>query len=141
MSAHPGERHMRIVLSATGQDRFAGLESLNEWLRQEEELRGRVDWEHGEPDPTHLGDLSSALAVAVGSGGALTALAASLRGWLSQPRRPSVKLHFHGPDGRDIEIDAQVGEKHIPDLLALLRESLGEASPGEEPHEDRNSAE
>ena len=39
--------------------------------------------------------------IAVGSGGALTALATSLRGWLTQPRRSDVRIRVTGEAGAD----------------------------------------
>lgn len=117
---------MRIVLSVSGGDEVLGLESLNDWLRREPDLRGQVGWVRDKPDPTHLGDPSQALTVAVGAGGALTALATSLHAWLAQPRRASLKVMIHNKGGRVVDLDFEGKNKHIPDVLALLRENLRE---------------
>jgi hypothetical protein len=124
---------MQVLLSAIEPDQAEELESLSDWLRREPGLRGRVSWDSGRPDPTHLGDPSQALVVAVGSGGALTALAASLRAWFAQPRRPKVTIRIRGADGRVVEIDAQIDGEHVPELMAVLREGLRE---GRDAHDE-----
>ena len=58
------------------------------------------------------------LMVALGSGGAGTALATSLATWLSQPRRADVTLTVTAEDGRHIELDA----RRVRDPAVLLRE-------------------
>ncbi|MCX4411508.1 hypothetical protein OG840_61190 [Streptomyces sp. NBC_01764] len=100
-----------------------GLAELSDWLGQEPELRGLVSG-NTTPEPGELGSLANALVVAVGSGGVLSVLAASLKTFLALPRRPDVRIKVDGrPDGRTVEIDAK--RVRDRDVEALLREALG----------------
>ncbi|MGK5741390.1 effector-associated constant component EACC1 [Micromonospora sp. URMC 103] len=93
------------------------LTSLLDWLRREDELRGRVRLEQPPPRPGEMGALTDALVVALGSGGAVAVLAGSLSTWLSQ-RGTSVEVQITGPDGRQLIVRAQ----RARDLPALVRE-------------------
>lgn len=105
-------------------DPAEGLSELSDWFGQEPELRGLVSGDTT-PRPGELGSMTHALVVAVGSGGVLSVLAASLKAFLALPRRSDVKIKVSGrPDGRTVEIDA----KRVSDVEAILREALG---PGE----------
>ncbi|WP_345657301.1 effector-associated constant component EACC1 [Streptomyces siamensis] len=98
-----------------------GLAELSDWLGHEPELRGLVSGNTA-PAPGELGSMANALVVAVGSGGVLSVLAASLKAFLALPRRSDVRIKVDGrPDGRTVEIDA----KRVSDVEALLREALG----------------
>ena len=77
---------MEVCISLAG-GATAYLESLDAWLQQEPGLGGRVRLIRSAPRPGELGSLAEALVVAVGSGGTVSVLAASLSGWLSQSRR------------------------------------------------------
>jgi hypothetical protein len=104
-------------ISIVGGD-HAALESLNDWLRREHELAGRVTFAAMRPREGELGALGEALVVAVGSGGTVSVLAASLKAWMSLPRRSDVRIKVQGPDGRLVEIDAsRVNEERIDDLI------------------------
>ena len=59
---------MQARISIVGGDR-AALESLNDWLRREHELAGRVMFAAMRPREGELGALGEALVVAVGAGG------------------------------------------------------------------------
>lgn len=97
------------------------LAELSDWLGQEAMLRGLVKG-NTTPGPGELGSMTNALVVAVGSGGVLSVLAASLKAYLALPRRSDVRIKVGGrPDGRTVEIDA----KRVRDVEALLREALG----------------
>ncbi len=65
-----------------------------------------------------MGGVLDVLMVALGSGGAVAALATSVSTWLSQPRRADVKLTVTAESGRHIELDA----RRIRDPAVLLRE-------------------
>ncbi|MER7444521.1 effector-associated constant component EACC1 [Micromonospora avicenniae] len=93
------------------------LTSLLDWLRREDELRGRVCLEQLPTRPGEMGALADTLVVALGSGGAVAVLAGSLSTWLSQ-RGTSVEVQITGPDGRQVIVRAQ----RARDLPALVRE-------------------
>lgn len=65
-----------------------------------------------------MGGVLDVLVVALGSGGAVAALASSVSTWLSQPCRADVTLTVTGQDGRHIELDA----RRVRDPAVLLRE-------------------
>jgi hypothetical protein len=96
---------MEVRISVVGGEP-AELESLDGWIRRERELAGRVTFVGATPREGELGALGEALVVAVGSGGAVSVLAASLKAWISLPRRSDVRIRVEGTDGRVVEIDA-----------------------------------
>lgn len=103
------------------------VESLQDWLRHEPELRGHL--RQGEtPGPVGSMGASTELIVGVVSSGAATALVRSLQVWLAQ-RRADVKLNVTGPQGRRIVLDA----KRVPDAEHLLNTALGWAQDGPPP--------
>jgi hypothetical protein len=114
---------MSVLLSVEGDYPAEGFEELARWLGGEEELRGLLTQEPAVPGPGELGALSDVLVAAVGSGGALSALFASLKTFLSLPRASDVRIVLRTPDGRRVEVDA----KRIKDVDALVRETLGQA--------------
>lgn len=114
---------MQLWLSVEGDDPVGGLEEVSDWLQREPGLRGRVTSVDAAPRAGHLGGLTDALVVAVGSGGMLTALAASLKAFLALPRRSDLRIVLSSPDGRKAEIDA----KRVRNVEALIRELLGRA--------------
>ncbi|MGW3202137.1 effector-associated constant component EACC1 [Streptomyces sp. NPDC001118] len=108
-----------LRLSVTGDDSIDELTDLADWLQHEPELRGLITFADPEPGPGELGALADALAVAVGSGGVLTVLAASLRAYVSQPRKSDVRILVRA-QGRSVTVEA----KRVNDVEALLRETL-----------------
>jgi Effector Associated Constant Component 1 len=107
---------VEVRLSVTGLDPVEGLEDLADWLRHEPELRGRVRPAPSSPVEGELGALATVLIAAVGSGGAASVLAGSLKAYLAQPRRAKVRIKVERPDGRHVEIDAE----HIKDVEGLV---------------------
>lgn len=97
------------------------LESLSDWLRKEPELRGRMTTHVRSPAAGEMGPVTDVVAIAVGSGGALTILATSLKTWFAQPRRSDVRIKVRSANGRTVEIDA----KRVSDVEALVRTALG----------------
>jgi hypothetical protein len=81
------------------------------------------------PGEGELGALADVLVVAVGSGGALSVLATSLKAWLAQPRGSDVVIRVQRDGGQTVEIDANRidGER----IDALLRQVLGGPPSGE----------
>jgi hypothetical protein len=114
---------VEIRLSVADGDR-AELESLEAWLRGERGLAGRVKLAGARPREGELGALSDALVVAVGSGGAISVLAASLKTWLSLPRKSDVHIHIHRRDGASVEIDAKQIAAGSIDVESMIRQAL-----------------
>lgn len=119
---------MQVRISIVGGD-HAELESLDDWFRREHELAGRVTWAAAGPREGELGALAEALVVAVSSGGTVSVLAASLKAWISLPRRSDVRIRVQGADGRLVKIDAdRVSGERLDDLV---RQVLGSETPQE----------
>ena len=114
---------MIVRLSVEGDEPVEGLAELSDWLHLESELRGLVSPGDALPGPGALGALSDLLMVAVGSGGTLSVLAASLKVFLAQPRRSDVRIVVTSPDERRVEL----GAKRVGDVEQLLRQVLSEA--------------
>ena len=115
---------MSVRLSVKGDDPVGGLEDLSDWLALEPELRGLITPESAGPAPGELGAVTDVLVAAVGSGGALSVLAASLKMFLTAPHRSDLRIVVSAtPDGRRVEVDA----KRVGDVEALIRQVLGEA--------------
>lgn len=112
---------MSVQLSVDGDEPVEGLAELADWLREESELRGLVSSGDAVPGRGELGALSDVLMVAVGSGGTLSVLAASLKTFLAQPRRSHVRIVVTAADGRRFEVDADRAD----DVEQLLRQTLG----------------
>jgi hypothetical protein len=112
---------IRLGVSAEG-PRGHSLESLWQWLLNEDALRGRIQQSHAAPTEGEMGAVSDVLVVAVGSGGALTALTTSLGLWLSQRRGRSgaATVELSRPDGTTIAISAT----KVADPAAAIREAL-----------------
>jgi hypothetical protein len=97
---------MQVEIEILADDAYDQLTSLRQWLNDEDALRGRVDRPAAAiPSGAMGGGLADVLIVAVGSGGVLTALAASVWAWL-QSRRSTLTVKVRVPNGRSIEITA-----------------------------------
>jgi Effector Associated Constant Component 1 len=120
------------MVGRTGDDEdgsLTGLEDLSDWLRAESELAGRVHEVHAAPLEGQLGALSDGLEImlgAVGSGGALSVLAASLKSWFAQPRRSDFRVRIPVGGDRFVEIDA--ARARAGDVEAILAQALGAAN-------------
>jgi outer membrane biogenesis lipoprotein LolB len=118
---------MDVRFSIMGSDQAPALESLADWLRGEPDLAGRVRLDAPPPRPGEMGSAVDTLMVAIGSGGVVSVLAASLKVWLAQPRRSDIRLLIQGEQGQKIEIEAKrVGRE---DIEGLLREALHAERP------------
>ncbi|MGW7445414.1 effector-associated constant component EACC1 [Kitasatospora sp. NPDC054795] len=108
-----------LAVEADGPD---AVLDLRDWLVGEPALRGRVRVATAAPRPGELGSWSDTLVVAVGAGGALTTLAASLKIYLAQPRSSTVRLKTVKPDGTRTEVTAE----HIArsDVESVLKAAL-----------------
>lgn len=101
----------------------ADMASLADWLRGEEELRGRIRLVRRSPGQGEMGSVVDVLAVSLGAGGALTVLASSLSVWLRQPRRATVIVAVAKPDGTKINITG-TNMRTPASIENLLRECL-----------------
>jgi hypothetical protein len=114
---------VEIRISCVGDDRAVGVESLSDWFRGEPELAGRLNVAGPMPREGELGSLADVLVVAVGAGGVLPVLAASLKAWLAQPRKSDVRIRIQRDGGQIVEIDAnRVDDERVD---ALVRQALG----------------
>jgi hypothetical protein len=119
---------MEIRISVAGDSSGAVLESLDDWLRAEPTLRGRVRPVRNLPVHGEMGGLVDALTVAVGAGGSITVLASALRSWIEQPRRSSIRLRVRvEADGaREVELDAdRVKGQEIESALERALDAAG----------------
>jgi hypothetical protein len=102
-------------------DAVAEFASLWEWLRSERGLAGRLRAVPRESAETELGGGFELLAVALGSGGAVTTLARSLAAWL-RTRRPDVKITVTSPSG---SVTLEARQVRDSDVMPLLHEVFG----------------
>jgi Effector Associated Constant Component 1 len=123
MSQQRGGDGVEIRISVADGDQ-ADLESLDDWLRGEPELAGQVKAAGSPPTRGHLGALTEVLTVALGSGGAITVLAASLKGWLSLPRRSDVTVKIDRADGSSVTIAAKRVAAGQADIELIIRQAL-----------------
>jgi hypothetical protein len=98
-----------------GQD----LAALADWLQDEAELRGRVGAVHGTVGEHDLGPVLELLTVAVGTGGAGTVLASSLRTWLLT-RKTTAKITVE-TEQRSVTVDIQTVREVMPLLERILK--------------------
>lgn len=110
------------LLRITVADDPNALQSLTDWLRHEDELRGRMQLESsGSGTGEEMGGLIDVLTIAMGSGGAGAVLARALSTWLTQ-RNADVKVTVRGPDGRSVEVDARLHREDVPGLMREIRQ-------------------
>ncbi|MFF8285958.1 hypothetical protein ACF06W_25015 [Streptomyces albus] len=109
------------------------LLSLADWLRYEEDLRGKTRLEHREIVPGRMGGLPEAVVVALSTGGAATVLARATIEWVKQ-RKSDVTVKAVKPNGESFEIDLRrVTEPET--LAAQLCDFLSREQPGADPDE------
>ena len=95
------------------------LAALGEWLQGDDELRGRIRAVHGAIGETELGPVVELLTVALGAGGAGTALASSLKTWLLT-RKTTAKIVVKS-GGRSVTLDIQTVGEVAPLLERILK--------------------
>jgi hypothetical protein len=123
----------QIQISVKDADQVEDLEALDQWLRDEPELRGLIERSAAVPKPGELGALSDALVAAVGAGGAISVLASSLKVFFSQPAGARVHLTVSRPDGTTAELDAdRVRRRSVPQLVKLLLEAGSDADDADD---------
>lgn len=115
------EVRIRIVDAV---DPHAEVWSLHDWLKVEQELDpSKVTTSSPPVQDGHMGVALDVVAVAVGSGGAVSVLAGSLRAWLRN-RGTDIKLEITGPHDKFV-VDA----KRVRDpgaFIESLKKMLGE---------------
>lgn len=112
-----------VLLTVESDEPMDELALLADWLRQEPDLRGLVTVPRDAPRPGELGSATEVLAVAVGSGGTLSVLAASLQTFLTVRRRATTRVTVRvTPDERTITLDT----RNAADAVELLRELRGQ---------------
>lgn len=105
------------------------LRSLQKWLGDVDELRGRVSAQESPPVPGTLGPVLDALAVGLGPGGAATAFATAIIAWL-RSRRGEVRIKVTLPEGRSVELttkrvaglDADALRQHVDQVATMLND-------------------
>jgi hypothetical protein len=120
---------VKATVSAEGQDAADQLRSLQEWLGDVEQLRGRIDLAVRPPEPGTLGPVLDALAVALGPAGAATAFATTVIAWL-RTRTGEVRIKVTLPDRGSVELtatnvanlDAAALEQQVAHLAAMLEQ-------------------
>jgi hypothetical protein len=103
---------MEILLRVAGA-RGDGAQDLLGWLLENPKLSDKVRLARSAAIEGAQGAGSDALAVAIGSGGTLTALALCLRTWIEAyyaQRKTSVHVEVTGTDGRKVVVDASNAE-------------------------------
>lgn len=112
---------MEFRLAVVGPDHDAAIEDLWQWLHDQDRLGGRVRLDTGAAAPGSMGAaFGDTLAVALGSGGAVTVLAQALIVWLKQPRGVKLRLKVIGADGVTTELDAD----RLTDVEGTIRAAL-----------------
>ncbi|MFH9371302.1 hypothetical protein ACH4K8_37195 [Streptomyces anulatus] len=98
-------------MSADGLDGADKLRSLNEWLGDVQQFRGRIRLAERPPEPGTLGPVLDALVVTLGPAGAATAFATATIAWL-RTRRGELRIKVTLADRRSLELTA----KNVSDL-------------------------
>lgn len=110
---------MTVQLWIEGDGALDELMSLYDYLRRNPVLRPLVRYQSGSSATGTLGTVDAFILAAVGSGGALTALAASLNGFFARPRRSSSDIHLTVQKGDfKLELDA----KRVSDTAAVVED-------------------
>lgn len=107
----------------SGGDAVTEYAALLDWLMGERALAGRARLVRSASGERELGGVFDMLAVALGSGGAVVALAGSLTAWI-KTRHQRVTVTVEGPAGRVV-----LTSDGPADVLPLLQEIM------REPHE------
>jgi hypothetical protein len=97
------------------------LVRLSQWLRSEDELRGRVRLAARPAEDSAMGGAFEFITVAVSSGGAVTVLVKSLFSWLSLRDKPTtMKVRFTRSNGDTAEVELDGGQDHRAVLAKLM---------------------
>jgi Effector Associated Constant Component 1 len=120
---------MDVSIAVSGPDAADELRSLQAWLAEDEELRGRVRLAGGSPRPETLGPAAETLAIALGPGGLSASVATGLVAWLRH-RTSDVTVVARGRAGREVRVSARrvrtMTPEQLRELAAILAAGLGE---------------
>jgi hypothetical protein len=97
---------VNVTVAVDGDDSRAALESLFDWLRHEDALRGHIQLRPSTVTAGAMGPLDEALLVVLGSGGAASVLARCLTEWVKH-RTSDVRLTLTRPNGETISVDGR----------------------------------
>lgn len=102
------------------------IRRLARWLRDEDELRGRVELRNEPLQQGQMGGLTDAIVVGVSSGGLATVLVSSLFTWLTSRRDANrVTVAAESASGRKFDITCGSPDD-AERLLRALRDALDE---------------
>lgn len=118
---------MEMTISVVGRDSADELRSLRAWLAEERSLRNGVRLVDSAEVVGTLGSVVDVLAVTVGPGGLVTALATALVSWIRH-RTSDVTLRVTRPDGTKIELTAARLPGADPAAVAALAAQLSVSS-------------
>ncbi len=97
---------MSVTITASGvADIHGEVAALRSWLNLDDSYRGRVEVVRNAVEPGEMGSVADTLVVALGVGGAGTALINTLALWI-KTRRSAVRLKVREAGGREIELEA-----------------------------------
>jgi hypothetical protein len=113
------------------------LTSLLAWLRDEDELRGHVGRRTAPIEHGHMGAVTDALTVMVGSGGAVTVLLGSIAVWLKN-RRSDVTVLLSLGD-RKIQVDGKRIKSDPESLNALIQNATQALREANEPADNAHN--
>lgn len=102
-----------------GGDAVTEYTMLGNWLGSERELAGRVKLVQRLPQEGEMGGVFEVLTVALGSGGAVVAMARSLVAWL-QTRRSDIEITIASSEGATVRLT--VHRTKTEDLKSLVQE-------------------
>jgi membrane-associated two-gene conflict system component 1 (EACC1) len=131
---------VRAELRVLGDDAAtvsAAMRSLEAWLAGRDELRGRVRPVAAAPRAGEMGSVGDVLAVALGQGGAATAVATAtasvLISWIRH-QRAKVSVTAKRSDGTEITVSADhvsgVGAEQLSPLVAQVADALNGTGDG-----------
>lgn len=100
------------------------LTELAEWLNAEEQLRGRVSIVRSSIGETELGSVPQLLTVMLGTGGAGTVLASSVKTWL-QTRKTKAKVTVQSGE-RSVTLDIETVGEVAPLIADILKTDDGD---------------
>ncbi|WP_406054369.1 hypothetical protein OG462_03670 [Streptomyces sp. NBC_01077] len=128
---------MRLVVTVRGDEDNAdgGVAELGTWLRDVQQLRGRVDRAERDGAPAGtMGPAMDSLVAVLEPGGVAAVFAGALVAWL-QTRRSSHTISVTRPDGTQITLSSRQARALSPQDAADLAERLARRPADEGPRD------